>query len=119
MKLRIFGRVLSMGASPEDSMRILWTLIKVAIGLAIAVPLGIIALGLTLGIVGTVIALAFMALKLACIALIAYGVFRVARFFFSGAKPAPVSQPMSALPPRDPYYEAAMRELDSEMGHNR
>jgi threonine/homoserine/homoserine lactone efflux protein len=98
-------------------MRILWTLIKVAVGLAIAIPLGVVLLGLTLGVVGTVIALAFMALKLACVALLAYGVYRVGKFFFGSGKPAPA--PLRELPARDPYYDAAMRELDAEMGTNR
>jgi hypothetical protein len=33
-------------------MRILWTLLKVVIGLAIAVPLGVLALAVTLGVLG-------------------------------------------------------------------
>jgi hypothetical protein len=100
-------------------MRLLWTLLKVAVGLAIAIPLAIVAMGLTLGIVGTAIALLMMFVKLACIGLVVYGLFRAAKFFFgsSKSKPAPVS--MRELPARDPYYEAAMRELDSEMGSNR
>ena len=98
-------------------MRILWTLIKVAVGLAIAIPLGVMLLGLTVGLVGTVIALAFMALRLACLALLAYGVFRVGKFFFASGSPAPT--PVRELPARDPYYDAAMRELDAEMGTNR
>ena len=38
-------------------MRILWTLLKVIVGLAIAIPLGIVALGLTIGVVGVVLGL--------------------------------------------------------------
>ncbi len=99
-------------------MRILWTLIKVAVGLAIAIPVGVILLGLTMGIVGTVIALAFMALRLAVFALLAYGVYRVGKHFFFGSR-SPAPTPMRELPARDPYYDAAMRELDAEMGTNR
>lgn len=95
-------------------MRILWTLFKVIIGLAIAIPLGIIALGVTLGVLGGLIGLAVMALKLACIGFVGYGLFRVARYFFAPAKP--VYQPVRELPAPDPYYDAALRELDAEMG---
>lgn len=94
-------------------MRILWTLLKVIVGLAIAIPVGILALALTAGFVGTLVGLAVMALKLACIAFVGYGLYRVARFVFSPSSKtaAPV---VHELPARDPYYEAAMRELDAE-----
>jgi hypothetical protein len=94
-------------------MRILWTLFKVIVGLAIAIPLGILALGLAGAVVGTLIALAFFALKLACIALIGYGAFRLAVAMFGSKPKAPV---IRDLPAPDPYYNAAMRELDSELG---
>ena len=68
-------------------MRILWTLFKVILGLAIAIPLGILALALMAGVVGTLVGLAILTLKLACVALVGYGLFRVARFVFApGAK---------------------------------
>ena len=95
-------------------MRILWTLLKVIVGLAIAIPVGLLALALTMGVVGTLVGLAVLALKLACLAFVGYGLYRVARFFFS--TPTPTVSPISELPRSDPYYEAAMRELDSEMG---
>lgn len=93
-------------------MRILWTLFKVIIGLAILVPVGILVMAMTLGIVGAVVGLAMMALRLAVLAVCAYGVFRVARFFLAPA-PKPVRPP--ELPKADPYYTAAMRELDAEL----
>lgn len=93
-------------------MRILWTILKVIIGLAIAIPLGILALALTAGVLGTLFGLAVLALKLACVALVAYGAFRVARHMFA---PAPKPAPTPELRAVDPYYEAAMRELDSEI----
>jgi hypothetical protein len=95
---------------PEAAMRVLWTLIKVIVGLAIAIPLGVLALGL----VGTMIGLAIVALKLACVGLIAYGMFSLARRLFLGSAPKPTAPPRE-LPPADRYYEAAMRELDSEL----
>ena len=95
-------------------MRILWTLVKVIVGLAIAIPLGIVALGVTIGVVGVVLGLAILALKIACVGLVGYGLYRVLRLFFAPA-PSPV-RATSALPKPDPYYDAAMRELDTEMG---
>ncbi len=99
-------------------MRALWTLLKVIIGLAIAIPLGILALVLSLGILGGLLGLALLALKLAFVGFIGYGLFKVARRLLAGS-PAPQAQPVCSLPMPDPYYEAAMRELDSEMGVSR
>jgi hypothetical protein len=56
-----------------------------------------------------------LALKLACIAFVGYGLYRVVRYFFAPA-PKPIAPPIRELRGRDPYYEAAMRELDSELG---
>jgi hypothetical protein len=95
-------------------MRILWTILKVIIGLAIAIPVGIMVLALAFGILGTLFGLAVLALKLACVALVGYGVFRVARHMFGSAR-KPVAPPIPELRSADPYYEAAMRELDSEI----
>ena len=95
-------------------MRILWTLFKVIVGLAIAIPLGIVALALTIGIAGVVLGLAIVALKLACVGLVGYGLYRVVRHLVAPAS-APV-RTVGALPMPDPYYDAAMRELDREMG---
>jgi hypothetical protein len=97
-------------------MRILWTLAKIIIGLAIAIPLGVVALALALGVLGSLLGLAFMALRLACVAFVGYGVFRAARYFLA-PDPKPASYPPRELTMPDPYYEAAMRELDAEMGH--
>jgi hypothetical protein len=97
-------------------MRILWTLFKVALGIAIAIPLGFFAISLALGVVGTVLALVSIAVRLACVGLLAYGVYRVARFFFGGRAKPPVTA-VRDLPSADPYYSAAMRELDAELRH--
>ena len=96
-------------------MRIIWTLVKVIIGLAIAIPLAIFVLATSLGVLGALIALAFLALKFAVIALLAVGAFKLlARLFRS--TPAPAGQVSKALPPVDPHYDAAMRELELELG---
>jgi hypothetical protein len=55
-------------------------------------------------------------LKLVWVAFVGYALFRMMRSF---AAPSRNSQPplVRALPMPDQYYEAAMRELDAEMGH--
>jgi hypothetical protein len=95
-------------------MRILWTLLKVIIGLAVAIPLFIVVSVTILGVLGTLLGLAIVALKLAFLGLAGYTLFRLARALIA---PAPKAAPISVaeLPARDPYYEAAMRELDSEL----
>ena len=101
-------------------MRILWTFVKVIVGLAIAIPIGIAALALTLGIFAGLLGLAILAIKLAFVGFIGYGLFRVAKALFGSKPVAPsASQPMRQLPLSDPYYDAAMRELDAEMGVSR
>jgi hypothetical protein len=60
-------------------MRIIWTLFKVILGLAIAIPVGILALALMAGVLGTLVGLAILTLKLACLGLVGYGLFRIAR----------------------------------------
>jgi hypothetical protein len=92
-------------------MRILWTIFKVIIGLAIAIPVGLLALALTFGVLGTLFGLVALVIKLAVVGLVGYGLFRVARLMF-GSKPQVA--PVRELPPADPYYDAAMRELDME-----
>lgn len=96
-------------------MRILWTLFKIIVGLLVAIPLGIVALAVGLGILGSLLGFAIMALKLAFFGFVGYGLYRVARALFTSAKPT--VQPPRELPAPDPYYQAAMRELDREMGH--
>jgi hypothetical protein len=96
-------------------MRILWTLLKVVIGLAIAIPVGILVLALTLGVVGTLMGLAVLAVKLAVLGFIGYGIFRLGRALFAPSRKTS-TPPIKELPLVDPYYQAAMRELDSELG---
>lgn len=99
-------------------MRILWTFVKIIVGLAIAIPLGIAALALSVGIFAGLLGLAILAIKLAVVGFIGYGLFRVARSLFGGSS-TPKAQPIRQLPMSDPYYDAAMRELDVEMGVSR
>ena len=96
-------------------MRFIWTLVKVALAVAIVVPLAIIALGIGMGILGALFGLAVLVLKFGLLALVGYGVFKLATRLFGGPKnPSPPAP--KELPTYDPHYEAAMRELDRELG---
>ncbi len=92
-------------------MKVLWTLAKVAIALVVAIPLSL----LMLGVFGAVLGLALMLLRLAGIGLLAYGAFKLAGRLLRG--PAPRVEPKKApqLGSPDPYYQAAMRELDRDI----
>ncbi len=95
-------------------MRILWTLFKIILGLAIAIPVGLLVLALTVGVVGTLVGLAIAALRLAIFGFVGYGLYRVVRHFVAPSR-AKMPPPVRDLPPADPYYTAAMRELDAEL----
>ena len=94
-------------------MKILWTLFKVALGLVLLIPVSLIMLGLF----GTVLGLAVMLLRLAVLGLLVYGAFKlVARLFRGPAKGTPVDvKEAPRLSSVDPYYRAAMHELDQEL----
>ena len=97
-------------------MKVLWTLLKIVIALALAIPISIIVLAISLGILGALVGIAVLALKLAVFALVGWGVFRlIARLV---GRPANLKRTNTTteLPPVDPHYEAAMRELDRELG---
>lgn len=97
-------------------MKVLWTLLKVVLGLVVVLPLAIIVLGTVLGIFGALLGLAILALKVAVVGLVAWGALRLIGRLLRG--PAPRHQPreVPSLAPRDPHYEAALRELDRELG---
>ena len=98
-------------------MRLLWKLVKVAVALALVIPVSIIVLATALGVLGGLIGLAFLGLKLAVAGLLAWGVFRLVAGLMGGRAPRPKPSQIKALPPADPYYDAAMRELDRELGN--
>ena len=94
-------------------MKVLWTLFKVVIALALAIPLSILVLATALGLLGALVGVAILALKVAVCAAVGFADFRVISRLLGGpAQPKRVSE----LPPVDPHYEAAMRELDRELG---
>ena len=96
-------------------MRLLWNLFKVVIVLALAIPISIIVLATALGILGALVGFAILALKVAVIALVGWGVFRVITHLLGGPTKGEKTT-VHQLPPVDPHYEAAMRELDRDLG---
>ncbi len=99
-------------------MNMLWKVAKVVLVLAIGIPLAIIVLSTALGLLGALVGLAFMVLRLAIIGLVLYGGFRIAAALF-GWRRSPSTPVVKQLPPVDPYYAAAERELDQEIGGSR
>ena len=98
-------------------MRLFWTLTKIVLGLALIIPIGIIAASLALGILGALVGLAVMVVRVAVLGVIAYGAFRLFRLVIGGESKRTIAQrPVKELVPVDPHYEAAMRELDRELG---
>jgi len=95
-------------------MKLLWTFVKVVVVLAVAIPISIIMLAAALGILGALVGIAILALKIAFFALVGMGIFRLVSRMFGGPSKASM-RPVSELPV-DPHYEAAMRELDRELG---
>lgn len=100
-------------------MRLLWTLVKVALTLVFVVPLAIVCLAVGMGIFGALLGFAILALRIAIIALVGYGAFRLLASLMRGSSPRAAQPAPRALPPVDPYYEAAVRELDRDLGHAR
>jgi hypothetical protein len=98
-------------------MRLLWTLIKFALVICVAVPLLFVTLNIALGLFGALVGLAFIVLRIALIALVGYGAIRLAMSLFGGGSRREAKAPeVKSLAPADPYYEAALRELDREVG---
>ena len=95
-------------------MKLLWGLFKIVIVLCLAIPISIIVLATALGLLGALVGFAILALKVAVVALVGWGVFRVVTHLLGG--PAKGENRTVQLPPVDPHYEAAMRELDQELG---
>jgi hypothetical protein len=97
-------------------MRVLWTLLKVVIAVVVAIPLSIIVLATALGILGALVGVAILALKLVVFGLIGWAAFRLIARLLRGPSSDRRSSAPAELPPVDPHYEAAMRELDRELG---
>jgi hypothetical protein len=100
-------------------MRVLWTLLKVVIALVLIIPISIIVLATVLGVFGALLGLAILALRIAVIALIGWGAFRLFALLLHGPAQRAQTREIKLLPKVDPHYEAAMRELDRELGEVR
>lgn len=92
-------------------MKVLWTLLKVVLVLAIAIPASLIVFGIVVG-------LAAVALRLAVLGLLAYGAFKLVSRLLRGPKRDSMPTEIPSLRPADPYYTAAMRELDRDLGES-
>jgi hypothetical protein len=101
-------------------MKALWTLLKVILVLVLVLPVAVIALSTVLGIFGALLGLAILALKVAVVGFVAWGALKLIGRVLRGPAPQPQRHEIRALAPRDRYYEAALRELDQEVGsHSR
>ena len=96
-------------------MKVLWTLLKVAVALVLVIPVSL----LMLGVFGTVLGLAILLLRVALIGLLAYGAFKLVARLIRGPAQRVESKETSRLAPGDPYYQAAMRELDLDLPESR
>jgi hypothetical protein len=97
-------------------MKVLWTLVKIVVACMLIVPAAIIAMAVALGVFGALLGLAIMTLRLAVAALVVYGAWRLFKALFLGSSSRAHAPEIKPLPPVDPYYEAAKRELDRELG---
>ena len=100
-------------------MKVLWTFLKVVIALLVVVPVSIIALATALGILGALLGVAVLALKFVVFGFVCWMAFRLIARLTCGRSRARRTSQTTQLPPApvDPHYEAAMRELDQELGH--
>ncbi len=97
-------------------MRVLWTLLKIVIALVLAIPVSILVLVASVGILGALVGVAFLALKLAVFGLVGWAAFRLISRLLAAPPRAKSESTTTELPPVDAHYEAAMRELDRELG---
>lgn len=92
-------------------MRVLWTLVKVAVVLVLLIPVSL----LMLGVFGTVLGLSILLLRVALVGLLAYGAFKLVARMMRGPAPRAQRKEAPRLGSADPYFEAAMRELDHDL----
>jgi hypothetical protein len=92
-------------------MNVLWTLVKVAVALVLVIPVSL----LLLGVFGTVLGLAILLLRVALIGLLAFGAFKLVARLMRGPAKRVEPRETPRLSSVDPYYQAAMRELDLDL----
>lgn len=101
----------------EKTMRrLVWNLFKLAMALAIVIPVTIIVLATAMGLFVAMLGLAILALRIAFVALVAWGLFRLGKGLFGASPERSQAEEARQLRSFDPYYEAAQRELDRELG---
>ncbi|HYD54269.1 MAG TPA: hypothetical protein VEA99_16660 [Gemmatimonadaceae bacterium] len=98
-------------------MRPVWTLLKIIIALLVAIPVAVLTLGLAFATLGALIGLAAVALKLGVVLLVGVGAVKLVGRLFRSPRQRVRPAEAQYLPPPDPHYEAAMRELNQELGH--
>ena len=92
-------------------MKVLWMLLKVAVALVLIIPASL----LMLRVFGAVLGLALMLLRVAVIGLLALGAFKLIARLMRGPSQRVESRPTPSLASGDPYYQAALRELDRDL----
>jgi hypothetical protein len=92
-------------------MKVLWTLFKVALALLVMIPVGMIVLG----IAGAIFGMAFLALRLAVLGVLAFGAFKLVARLMHGPAPRVEVRDAPRLASVDPYYQSALRELDKDL----
>ena len=92
-------------------MKVLWMLLKVAVALVLIIPASL----LMLGVFGAVLGLALMLLRVAVIGLLAFGAFKLISRLLRGPTHRVEPKATPSLASGDPYYQAAMRELDRDL----
>jgi hypothetical protein len=97
-------------------MKVLWTLLKIVIGLVVVIPVSILVLATALGILGALVGIAVLALKLVVFGLVGWAAFRLVSRLVRGPASHKRANTIADLPPADPHYDEAMRELDRELG---
>ncbi len=73
-------------------------------------------LATALGILGALVGVAVLVLKLAVFGFVGWVAFRLIARLVRGPSRDRRKGSIAELPPVDPHYEAAMRELDRELG---
>jgi hypothetical protein len=96
-------------------MKVLWTFVKVVLVLVLAIPVSIFVLTTAVGVLGALFGIAVLALRLAVFGLIGWGAYRLIKALVGGPAETPRPRELGAAPRPDPYYEAAIRELDRDM----
>jgi hypothetical protein len=95
----------------EDTMKVLGTLLKVAATLVLLIPVSLIMLA----VFGTVLGLALLFVRVAVIGVFAFGAFKLIARLMRGPSSRVEPRKTPRLAPVDPYYQAAMRELDRDL----